>query len=136
MLHGPSDRLHLALEIPKNNTFFNTRSGHIYVGRGVVWGYHCQVLTGMHLWEDGKLLLPKSKQVPEAGYDIHIGDGCWIASGAIIIGGVTVGQNCIVAAGAVVTKDVPDGSIVGGAPARVIGQTSDLGPTGRRMSRD
>jgi acetyltransferase-like isoleucine patch superfamily enzyme len=33
---------------------------------------------------------------------------------------VTVGENSVVAAGAVVTKDVPDNTIVGGIPAKVI----------------
>ncbi|NOX63178.1 MAG: acyltransferase [Chloroflexi bacterium] len=134
IVHGPPDRLHLGHPRPKNNTFFNTRSGRIYVGNGVVWGYHCQVLTGVHLFENGKLKQPKSEQVPTEGYDIRIGDGCWIASGAIITGGVTIGENSIVAAGAVVTKDVPAGSIVGGVPARIIGRTDELGPNGRRMS--
>ncbi|NOZ71209.1 MAG: acyltransferase [Chloroflexi bacterium] len=134
IVHGPAERLHLGNPPPKNNTFFNTRSGHIYVGDGVVWGYHCQVLTGLHLFEHGKLKQPKSEQVPTAGYDIRIGDGCWIASGAIIIGDVTISENSIVAAGAVVTKDVPPGSIVGGVPARIIGRTDQLGPDGKRMN--
>ena len=64
--------------------------------------------------------------MPSSGYDIRIGRGTWIASGAIITGGVTVGDNVIVAAGAVVTKDVPDFSIAAGIPARVIGDTRNL----------
>ena len=34
--------------------------------------------------------------------------------------GVTIGSNVVVAAGAVVTKDVPDNSLVGGVPAKLI----------------
>jgi len=37
-----------------------------------------------------------------------------------VIAGVHIGNNVIVAAGAVVVKDVPDNSIVGGVPAKVI----------------
>jgi acetyltransferase-like isoleucine patch superfamily enzyme len=36
------------------------------------------------------------------------------------LAGVTIGENAIVAAGAVVGKDVPDNTIVGGVPAKVI----------------
>jgi acetyltransferase-like isoleucine patch superfamily enzyme len=46
--------------------------------------------------------------------------GCWIGVGAVILPGVTVGRNSIVAANAVVTKDVPDYTVVGGVPARVV----------------
>ncbi|HFD6582848.1 DapH/DapD/GlmU-related protein [Legionella pneumophila] len=44
----------------------------------------------------------------------------WIATGAIIVGGVTVGENSVVAAGSVVTKDVPSNKLVAGNPAKVI----------------
>lgn len=52
---------------------------------------------------------------------ITVGDLCWIGRRSMILPGVTLGRNVIVAAGAVVTKDVPDYAIVGGVPARVIG---------------
>lgn len=57
---------------------------------------------------------------------IVIGDNCFVGIRSIILPNVTVGNNCIVAAGSVVTKDVPDGTIVGGNPARVIGTTADF----------
>lgn len=52
---------------------------------------------------------------------IIIKDYCWIGIGATILKGVTLGEGCIVAAGSVVTKDVEPYSIVGGIPARKIG---------------
>ena len=36
------------------------------------------------------------------------------------VGDVTIGRHCVVAAGAVVTKDVPDNTVVGGVPAKVL----------------
>ncbi len=44
----------------------------------------------------------------------------WIGAGATILPGVTVGENAVVAAGAVVSKNVPDNTVVGGIPAKVI----------------
>ncbi|WP_187276625.1 DapH/DapD/GlmU-related protein [Parahaliea maris] len=50
---------------------------------------------------------------------IVIGDECFIATGATILGGVSIGSRSIVAAGAVVTEDVPPNSFVAGVPATV-----------------
>lgn len=57
---------------------------------------------------------------------IEVMDNVFIGTGSIIMQNVRIGANSIVAAGAVVTKDVPEGVIVAGVPARIIGQTSDL----------
>jgi maltose O-acetyltransferase len=51
---------------------------------------------------------------------VTIGDDVWIGGSVTILPGVTIGNNVIVAAGAVVTKDVPDNTLVGGVPAKVI----------------
>ena len=45
----------------------------------------------------------------------------WIGANATILKGVTVGEGAVVAAGAVVTKDVAPYTIVGGVPAKYIG---------------
>ena len=51
---------------------------------------------------------------------IRIKKNAWIGAGAIILPGVTIGENSIVAAGAVVSISVPDNTIVGDIPAKVI----------------
>jgi len=55
-----------------------------------------------------------------------IGDNCEIAPGAKVIGPVKIGNNCIVGANAVVIRDVPDNTIVGGVPAKVLKTDIDI----------
>jgi acetyltransferase-like isoleucine patch superfamily enzyme len=52
---------------------------------------------------------------------VDIRDNCFIGWGVTIVPGVTIGPKAIVAAGSVVTRDVPEGAIVGGNPAKVVG---------------
>lgn len=54
-----------------------------------------------------------------------IGNGVEIGAGAVILGSILVGDGAIVGANAVVVRDVAPGAIVGGVPARVIGQVED-----------
>ena len=57
---------------------------------------------------------------------IEVCDNVFIGTNAIVLPNVKIGPNAIVAAGAIVTKDVPEGSIVGGNPAEVIGSFKEL----------
>ena len=58
----------------------------------------------------------------DTGGDVVIEDYAWIASRVTILPGVRIGRGAVVATGAVVTKDVEPMAIVGGVPAKVIGQ--------------
>ena len=54
----------------------------------------------------------------------HVGDGSLVGIHAVVLNGARIGRHCLVAAGAVVTegKEFPDGSLIIGAPARVVRQ--------------
>lgn len=47
-----------------------------------------------------------------------------IGGGSKILPGVIIGENALVAAGSVVTKNVPNGAIVMGVPAKVVGMVA------------
>lgn len=57
---------------------------------------------------------------------IEIFDNVFIGANSTIMYNTKIGPNAIVAAGSVVTKDVPEGSVVGGNPAKIIGKVNDL----------
>lgn len=68
-------------------------------------------------------------QIRDADYDwkgldlkVVVGDDVWIGYGAILLSGVEIGEGSVVASGSVVTRSVAPYCIVGGNPARVIGQ--------------
>jgi acetyltransferase-like isoleucine patch superfamily enzyme len=52
--------------------------------------------------------------------DTYIGKRCFIGANAIIMCGVKIGDNVIMGCGSIVTKDIPNGCIVVGNPARII----------------
>jgi maltose O-acetyltransferase len=59
---------------------------------------------------------------------VEIGDYVFIGPRAIILPGVKIGKGAVIGAGAVVTKDVPDFAIVGGVPAKIIGERKNKDP--------
>ena len=106
--------------IPKT-VYFNTRSGSITIGENTVFGEDVMVLTGKHYCiaeaeQENKPL----HYVPEEGRDVMIGSGCYIGSGAIIIGKVDIGDFAVIGSGSVVTKDVPSRAFVAGIPAKLV----------------
>lgn len=87
----------------------------VRIGDYCLIGPRVSILTATHPIDPD---LRRSGQ--ELGKPIAIGHNVWIGGGAIINPGVTIGDNVVIASGAVVTKDVPDGYIVGGVPAKII----------------
>ncbi len=68
---------------------------------------------------------PQSSTFESKGAITKIDDYVWIGMGAIILPGVSLGVGVIVAAGSVVTKNVDDFTIVGGVPAKKIGDRNN-----------
>lgn len=62
---------------------------------------------------------------------VEIGDYVFIGPRVIIMPGVTIGKGAVVAGGAVVTKDVDAFTIVGGVPAKLIGERKNKNPNYR-----
>ncbi|GFE66789.1 gamma carbonic anhydrase family protein [Litoreibacter roseus] len=65
-----------------------------------------------------------------------IGENSLIGMGATVLNGARIGANCLIGAGALITegKDIPDGSMVIGAPGKVVRQLSDAEISGLKAS--
>ena len=87
--------------------------GGISIGDGTLIGHNVVLATLNHSQDAAKRgnLLPAP---------IKIGKNVWIGANATICPGVIIGDGAIIAAGAVVNKDVPDNTVVGGVPAKLI----------------
>ncbi|MCK5760236.1 MAG: acyltransferase [Candidatus Delongbacteria bacterium] len=51
---------------------------------------------------------------------VKIGDRVFIGAGSIILPGVTIGDDVIIGAGSIVSRDIPDGQVAVGNPAKII----------------
>lgn len=91
-------------------------SAQITIKDNVAFGHGVMLLCGKHDYTKfGKERMEVSISEP-----ITIESGAWVASRAIICGGVTVGANAVVGANSVVMEDVPPYTVVAGSPATVI----------------
>lgn len=124
-------------EIDENTTVFTplyiNYGKHTKIGKNVFINFDCIFLDlGGITIEDGVLIAPKVSLLSEGhpilpedrhsltvGH-IHIKKNAWIGANATILQGVTIGENAVVASGAIVSKDVPNNTIVGGIPAKII----------------
>jgi len=107
------------IRIPENVCGYGVTIYHLAGGGGCFVnakrvGNYCKFQTGVllgnaHQSEDEKPI---------------IGNNVTFGPGAKVLGKVVVGDNCFIAANAVVVKDVPDNSIVGGVPAKIIKMNS------------
>jgi acetyltransferase-like isoleucine patch superfamily enzyme len=87
-----------------------TLGDNVYITAGVQFITH----------DGGTLILRKDHPDLEWTAPISVGDDVYIGVRTIILPGVSIGNRCVIGAGSVVTRDIPDGSVAAGVPARVI----------------
>jgi len=90
----------------------------IDIGRHVLISDRVFITDALHRHES--MNVPILVQSMSEGRPICIDNGAWIGVGVTILPGVHIGKNALIGAGSVVSKNVPDGAVVVGNPARVV----------------
>lgn len=98
------------------NAFISVR-GKVKIGDSTIFGPGVSLFSENHIFEDKDTPIYLQGATRKG---IEIGKDCWIGANATILDGVKIGDGCVVAAGAVVSHDVPNYTIVGGVPAKII----------------
>ena len=97
------------------NTFIDAMRS-LKIGRNCAIGPNCYITDRDHGLELG---IPPLQQ-PMIAKPTVIGDRVWLGANVTVLKGVTIGNDAVVGAGSVVTKDIPQGAIAVGVPAKVI----------------
>lgn len=95
-------------------------------GSGVVIGETAEIGDGVVLYQGvtlGGVSMSKGKRHPTIGNDVVIG------AGAKVLGPVMIGDHAMIGSGSVVVKDVPEGGVAVGVPAKVISRRHISGHT-------
>ncbi|QWD32247.1 acyltransferase [Polynucleobacter paneuropaeus] len=90
----------------------------VSIGNNVLISDRVYISDGSHNYKNVEL--PINQQGISRLFQVILEDGCWIGVGACIMPGVTIGKNSVISANSVVTMDVPDNSVAGGNPAKII----------------
>jgi maltose O-acetyltransferase len=102
-----------------NNNFFAISEGAgIYIGDNCLIGLNCEIIDS-----DFHGLDPDKRT---GGFSVSekvvLGKNVFLGNNVKITKGVVLGDNVVVANGAVVSRSFPDNSIIGGIPAKIIGE--------------
>ena len=92
----------------------------------VVIGSNCDIAPEVTFQTGGHLIGSMERRAGKGMiFSQTVGDGSWIGGRVTILNNTKIGKSCVVAGCACVTKDVPDNSLVGGVPAKIIRSLSD-----------
>jgi acetyltransferase-like isoleucine patch superfamily enzyme len=81
----------------------------------VLIGPFATISSLTHVYKNGSFRFGGAKAKP-----VRIGKGSWLAAHVSVAAGVCIGEGCLIGANSAVVKDVPNGMMAGGVPAKVI----------------
>ncbi|MEQ9363132.1 MAG: acyltransferase [Leptospirales bacterium] len=114
VLYGDVKYLQLGANVSFGGNVTLQLNAKVTIGSHSMIGSGCTIHTATHdynrhpMWE------------VRIDRPVEIGACVWIGMGALIFPGVRIGDHAVIGAGSVVTRNVPEGAIVAGNPAKLI----------------
>lgn len=117
VLRNVGNSLKIGDNVGINHYCFIGVRGDIEIGDNVIFGPRVNIFSENHNFD--RVDIPIKEQGVTKDKTV-IGNDVWIGANVSIMSGVKIGNGCVIASGAVVTKDMPDFSVIGGVPAKII----------------
>lgn len=91
--------------------------GNTRIGDHVLIAGHCMIIPANHIFKDVDKPIGKQGLTKKG---INIANDVWLGHSVSVLDGVSIGKGAIVAAGSVVNESVPEFTLVGGVPIKII----------------
>ncbi len=102
-----------------NSLIHSIKDSDVNIGENAIIGAFTYLIGGGNYHYD-EMNIPIKEQGTYSKGGINVGENVWIGSHVQILDGVKIGNDSIIAAGAVVNQNIPDFTVAGGVPARII----------------
>lgn len=92
-------------------------NSYVHIGDNCSIAHYVTIIDTNKVFSDINTLIKSQGAISNP---IFIDEDNWIATGAVVLAGVSVGRHCVIAANAVVTKNFPPYRVIGGVPSKII----------------
>ncbi|MBU3138157.1 acyltransferase [Clostridium gasigenes] len=98
------------------NSIISSNSS-VIIGKNTSIAHNTTIIDTNKKFEDINIRIKDQGIVSKS---IYIGEDCWLATGVVVLPGVTLGRHCIVGANSVVSNSFEGNCVLGGVPAKII----------------
>lgn len=119
-----SPRIEFGEDVSMSDAVHITCIDRISIAKGTLLGSRVYISDHQHGVYKGNrqsspFEIPTQRKLGGGG-PVSIGENCWIGDNVVIVGPISIGSGAIIGANSVVRNDIPDNTMVAGAPARPI----------------
>lgn len=124
ILHGVNiltygGEIHIGSKCSINPMVIIYGQGNTFIGDDVFIAGHSMIIPSNHIYQNRNIPI-REQGLTNKGIIIH--NNVWVAHSCTILDGVSIGTGSVIAAGSVLTSNVPEYTLYGGVPAKLLKQ--------------